>query len=306
MVSFTKLRFVVIGAGLIGPRHARTATGSPDTELVAIELSSAGIHILVEKPFSTDIPSGKDLLQHLSTTGVKALVGHHRRFNPYMVAAKEIVSSSGKLGKVLAINGMWTLYKSLDYYQPPTAWRQDKTGGVVLINMIHEVDLLHYLMGPITTVYREKIESQSGLDAEEGAALTLRFNSSAVGSFLVADNLPSLYNFESGTGENPLIPKAGQNVDRVFGTDRSVSVPEMSVWSYKGEKSWSSELSREVVPVPEGVPSELQLNHFFKVIRGEEALSCTAQAGLAALLVCEAIRKALEGNSTVNIEPYSL
>jgi predicted dehydrogenase len=354
MSSPPNIRFAVIGAGLIGPRHAKTVAGNPDTDLVAIvdpmqgganlaaelktayyktvadliqskdkpdaaiictpnhthvpvstELSAAGIHVLVEKPFSTDIPSGKSLVQHLSTTNVKALVGHHRRFNPYMVTAKEIVSS-GKLGNILAVNGLWTLYKPIDYYNPPTEWRQTKTGGVVLINMIHEVDLLHYLLGPITSVHAEKMASHRGFDAEEGAALTLRFKSGVVGSFIVADNIPSPHNFEAGTGENPLIPKSGQDFYRIFGTNASLSVPDMSIWSHKGEKSWHSEMVRETIPVPEGVPFELQLQHFIRVIRGQEEPSCTAQAGLAALLVCEAIKRALEDNSTVQIEPYDL
>ncbi|KAM5354052.1 hypothetical protein ACJ41O_000702 [Fusarium nematophilum] len=271
---------------------------------LARELSSGGVHILIEKPFCTDIPSGKALLEHLRQTGVKALVGHHRRFNPYMVTAKQTVSS-GSLGKIIAINGMWATYKPPEYFDAPAEWRRTSTGGVVLINMVHEVDLLHYLFGPITRVHAEKTISQRGFDAEEGAVLTLRFKSGAVGSFLVSDNVPSPYNFESGTGENPLIPKAGQDFYRVFGTEASLSVPDMTTWSYRGgEKSWHGELVKETIPVPDGVPFELQLEHFVRVIRGEETPSCTPEAGLAALVVCQAIKDALEGNTTVDIDTF--
>ncbi|KAK7427264.1 hypothetical protein QQZ08_006200 [Neonectria magnoliae] len=269
------------------------------------ELSAGGVHVLIEKPFCTDIASGKALLEHLKDTKVKAIVGHHRRFNPYMVKAKEIVSS-GSLGNIVAVNGIWATFKPLDYFDPPTDWRRNKTGGVVLINMIHEVDLLQYLFGPITRIHAEKTISQRGFDAEEGAVLTIRFKSGAVGSFLVSDNLPSPYNFEAGTGENPLIPKSGQDFYRVFGTDGSLSVPDMTTWSYAGkQKSWNTELVRENVPVPEGIPFELQLSHFVRVIRHQEAPSCTAEAGLAALSVCQAIKDALEGNTTVEVEPFA-
>lgn len=354
MSSLQTIRVAIIGAGLIGPRHARTVAGNPDTVLVAIvdpmqggadlarelgiahyksvveliqskdkpdaaiictpnhthvpvsiELSSANIHVLIEKPFSTDIASGKKLLQHLKTTNVKALVGHHRRFNPYMVAAKKIVAS-GDLGSIVAINGLWTQYKPIEYFQAPTEWRQAKTGGVILINTIHDVDLLHYLFGPITKVHAESVQSQRGFEAEEGAALTLRFKSGVVGSFVVADNVASPHNFESGTGENPLFPKTGQDFYRIFGTHATLSIPDMSVWSYKGERSWQNELTRETVPVQTATPFELQLKHFVNVIRGQEEPSCTAQAGLGALLVCEAIKNALENNTTVEIEPYDL
>ncbi|PKS05142.1 hypothetical protein jhhlp_008509 [Lomentospora prolificans] len=273
---------------------------------ISKELVSAGVHALIEKPISNDVKSGEDLIKHIAGTDVKVLVGHHRRFNPYMIAAKEVVSS-GQLGSIVAINGLWALYKPNDYYDPPTDWRRGKSGGVILINMIHEVDLLHYLFGPITTVHAEKVASQRGFEAEEGAALTLRFKSGIVGSFVVADNVPSPYNFESGTGENPLIPKAGQDFYRVFGTEGSLSIPDMSIWSYNGtQKTWHSPLTKKTKSVEPGVPFELQLKHFVKVIRGEEEVSCSAKAGLGALYVCQAIKDAIENNSTVNIEPYEL
>ncbi|KAI0133854.1 hypothetical protein BJ170DRAFT_607641 [Xylariales sp. AK1849] len=351
----SEVRIAVVGAGLIGPRHARTIARSNVAKLVAIvdpapagnllateldvahytsvadmlqsahkpdaaiictpnhthvavakELSSAGTHVLVEKPISTDVESGKGLLDYLDRMDVKVLVGHHRRFNPYMVAAKRAVSS-GSLGRVTGVNGLWALYKPPGYFEPPAEWHRHETGGVVLINMIHEVDLLHHLFGPITRVHAEKAMPQRGYEAEEGAALTLRFRSGVVGSFFISDHAPSPYNFEAGTGENPLIPKAGQDFYQIFGTEASLSVPSMITWSYTGtQKSWHSALVQEKSSVSDGVPFELQLNHFCKVVQGEEMPSCTAKAGLAALIVCQAIKEALVADATVKIEEYDL
>ncbi len=154
-----------------------------------------------------------------------------------MVTAKRVISS-GSLGKAVAINGLWVLYKPLPYFDPPAEWkRHNSSGGVVLINMIHEVDLLHYLFGPIITVQADKMISQRDFGAEEGAALPMRFESGVVGSILVSDNLPSPYNFEAGTGENRLIPHTGQDFYRIFGTDASLSIPDMTLWSYRGHRS---------------------------------------------------------------------
>lgn len=238
--------FAVIGAGLIGPRHAHTVVNSSNTTLVAIcdplphgaalatklqtnhyktisemldsphkpqaaiictpnhthvaivkQLSAAGIHVLIEKPFSTNIPDGKELIRHLETSGVKSLVGHHRRFNPYMVAAKKIISS-GRLGDITAVNGLWATYKPDDYFDPPAEWRRQETGGVILINLVHEIDLLHHMFGPITRVHAEKTISRRGFKAEEGAALIFRFSSGVVGTFVVSDNCPRLSTLKPG------------------------------------------------------------------------------------------------------------
>ncbi|KAK9784491.1 hypothetical protein SCARD494_12840 [Seiridium cardinale] len=283
----------VDGAIICTPNHTHVPLSQ--------ELSAAGIHILIEKPISTDVSSGKELLSRLEQTNVKVLVGHHRRFNPFMVTAKKIVAS-GELGRIIGVNGLWALYKPPQYFDPPTDWRRHATGGVVLINMVHEVDLLHHLLGSISTVHGERTVSQRGFEAEEGAALTLRFRSGAVGSFFLCDTVPSPWNFESGTGENPTIPSTGQDFYRIFGTEASLSVPDMSVWSYHGtQKSWNSDLVRNSAEVSAGVPFELQVDHFCKVIRGEETPSCTAQVGLAALIVCQAIKEALADNITEGI-----
>ena len=280
------------------PNHTHVA--------VAKELSSGGVHLLIEKPLSTNESCAKELLEHLKGNSVRTLVGHHRRFNPYMVATKQILDA-GALGHVIAISGLWATYKPLDYFDPPTEWHRSGTGGVILINMIHEIDLLHYLFGPIARVHAEKTISQRGYEAEEGAALTVRFATGVVGTLIISDNAPSPHNFESGTGENPLIPKSGKDFYRIFGSEASLSVPDMTLSSYNGKsKTWHQEMVQESVPVEDGVPFELQLAHFIKVMRGEEAPSCTVRAGLAAVAVCSAIKKAVDANATVEIEPYEL
>lgn len=343
------LTFVVIGAGLIGPRHAQTVVSNPGTKLIAIvdpscagkhlaenygvayyesvsaliqsqkpdgaiictpnhthveiakELASAGVNILIEKPVSVDLESGTGLLQHLEDHSVKVLVGHHRRFNPYMVAAKTALDN-GAVGDVIAVNGIWATYKSPEYFAPPGDWRQSKSGGVILINLIHEVDLLQFLFGPIERVYAEATKSHRGFEAEEGVALTLRFSSGVVGTFVASDSAPSPQNFESGTGENPQIPKAGQDFYRILGTEGSLSVPDMTVWSYEqGKKSWTETLSRKQYKVEERVPFELQLAHFLRVIQEGEVLRCTVEDGLSALAVCTAIKESLASGMPVDI-----
>ncbi|KAK9379991.1 uncharacterized protein V2V93DRAFT_359523 [Kockiozyma suomiensis] len=350
----SKLKFAVIGCGVIGPRHARLVVANPDAQLVAIvtrssagvglaselgatsyssvadliaspdkpdaaiictpndthapvarELSAAGIHVLIEKPISSDIPSGKSLLEHLDKTGVVAFVGHHRRFNPYILAAKEIVES-GKLGDIIALNGLWLMFRSDYYFNDPWEWRRTKVGGVILINMIHEIDCLHFIFGPIVSVHAEKIKSLRGFEAEEGAALTLRFKSGMVGTFLIADNVPSPYNVEGGTGEYLQDPKSGEDFWRIFGTNATLSVPDMKIWSHDGVKSWTTPLKKEIYPVVPVLPFESHFQHFIKAIQGEKTPNCTARAGLASLLVCDAIRTAVENNSTEAVEEYEL
>ncbi|KAH8807518.1 quinate utilization oxidoreductase QutH [Xylogone sp. PMI_703] len=314
----------IIGSGLIGPRHAQSVKKNPLTKLVALvdpapygqkaaealstsyytsisslinsphkpvaaivctpnhthvtlskELIDAGIHVLVEKPVSTDIASGLSLIRRARTNNIHLLVGHHRRFNPYIIQTKKLIESN-ILGRIIAINGLWTLYKPDSYYLPPTEWRQSSTAGVT-----------------------------RGYEADEGAALIFRFESGAVGTFLVCDAAPSPFNFEAGTGENPTIPKVGKDFYRIFGTDGSLSVPDMAVYSYREstEKNWTQKLGMEIKDVNEDiVPFDEQVENFAEVIRGAKEPVCDGMEGLRALILCEAVKRAMEVGGVIHVE----
>jgi predicted dehydrogenase len=143
------------------PHAAIICTPNSTHVSIAKELTDAGVHILVEKPLATDIESGKELIRFCEEKGVKLLVGHHRQFNPYITVTKKVLDA-GKLGRVLAVSGIWANCKPTSYYGAPTEWRREQSAGAVLINLVHDVDLLQYLLGPIVRVHGEKAVSTRG------------------------------------------------------------------------------------------------------------------------------------------------
>ncbi|KAK5102674.1 hypothetical protein LTS08_003474 [Lithohypha guttulata] len=285
------------------PKCAIVCTPNDTHVPISLELIKAGIHILVEKPISTSIGSGRGLVHAAEQAQVKLLVGHHRRFNPHIISAKQVIGA-GILGNIIAITGLWTTFKPPSYFQSPTEWRQSSSAGVLLINMIHDIDLLHHLFGPITRVYAERTAAQRGYIAEEGAAITLRFACGVVGTFLTCDHTPSPHSFEAGTGENPMISKTEKDFYRVFGTEGMLEIPHCRVWSYREgeEKSWSSKLVVEEGGVEEDIPFVSQLKHFLRVVKGEEEPMCSGADGLRALIVCEAIKRSMRDEVPVTID----
>lgn len=303
-------------------------SGKPDAAIIctpnkthvalSTELLSAGINVLCEKPLSVDIPSGQSLVAHARAhPSLHLLAGHHRRFNPYVVATKRILESkTNSIGQITAISGLWALYKPPAYFDPPTEWRRNgDSGGPVWINLIHEIDILHYLLGShIVRVAAFEAPKRRGHDAEEGGAIILHFDNGVVGTFLLSDAVVSPHAFEMGTRENPVIPRAGKDVYRIFGTEGTLSVPDLRRSFYDvadgREKSWNSELS-EVTETLEAwlseeerakVPFELQVAHFVRVIRGNEKPVCSGEDGLAAVRVAEAVRVALRTGHVVDVE----
>jgi predicted dehydrogenase len=195
-------------------------------------------------------------------------------------------------------------YKPSSYFDTPSEWHRSSTsGGPIMINLIHEIDILHYLFGPITRVSAEKTKSQRGFEAEEGAAIILRFENGVVGTFLLSDAVPSPHNFEAGTGENPMIPKVGKDVYRIFGTEGMVSVPDMRWSRYDGVNSWTEEIKEAKVEVEMGkAPFQLQVKHLVEVLAGREEPVCSGADGLRAVAVCEAVKKAMDTGLPIDIK----
>ena len=67
--------------------------------VTALQCIDAGIPAIVEKPFTTDLEEGRKVLAAAKAAGVPLLTGHHRRYNPLIQKAVEIVQS-GKLGHI--------------------------------------------------------------------------------------------------------------------------------------------------------------------------------------------------------------
>lgn len=291
------------------PDAAIVCTPNHTHAAAAKALADAGIHMIIEKPFCTDVQTGKDLVSLLqeanARSGVKTLVGHHRRFNPYATATADAVAS-GSLGRVIGVNGLWGVIKPMSYFD--AEWRRMRTAGPILINLIHDVDLLHAFLGPIVRVQADATASRRGFEAEEGAAIIFRFKNGAVGTFFLCDNVVSPFGWEYGTGEDPRFPTTGKDFYRIFGTDATLSVPDMTRWSYDGRaaKSWEEKMTSDRLEIGTGVAFDRQLAHFVEVIRGREEPKCTPAAGLAALIICEAVKKSLETQAPVDVEPYSL
>jgi predicted dehydrogenase len=265
-------------------------THAPIAEL----LSEHGIHILLEKPITTTIEDGIKVLETCRRNNTRLCVGHHRRCHASIRAAKHALDS-GAIGRCIGVSGVWVALKTQRYFDGPGYWHRDSSGDVLLVNLIHEVDLLQYLLGPIERVYAERAASTRGYAGEEGAAVTLRFENGAVGTFLVLDNAASPFNIEAGTGESDQYPYTGQDCYRLFGTKGTLSVPDGRLWQPKhldrGRKSqW---VETRINTDGEEVYRE-QLRNFVAVVRGLEDPVCTGADGLSAVTVCDAIRKSIE------------
>lgn len=226
-----------------------------------------GLPVFVEKPITATVEEAEALLYLAATQDLPILVGHQRRYYPFVQQAHDWIQA-GRLGKLVGISGQWTLRKDDEYYAPD--WRKQVAAGPVLTNLIHELDLLRFLCGEILSVSAEVSDHVQGFAKEDVAALILRFANHAVGTFLLSDQTPSPWHWEGATGENLAFPHLGQNSLRLLGTEAALDFPNLTLWRYDSSPGdWRRGMSAEQQPLQMMDAYVAQLQHFVRVIRQE-------------------------------------
>ncbi|MGL5136387.1 MAG: Gfo/Idh/MocA family protein [Beijerinckiaceae bacterium] len=281
------------------------AAGRPDGVLIAtpnqlhvahgLAAVAAGLPVLVEKPIADDLGEGAKLVSAAASAGVPLLTGHHRRHNPMVARAKEIIAS-GKLGRIVAAHSFFWLLKPDEYFE--TEWRRMPGAGPVLMNAIHDIDLFRYLVGEVAEVHAFQNNAVRGHPVDETSVVILRFDNGALGTLNISDTVVAPWSWEQTTGENAAFPQADQHCYHIGGTHGSLAVPRLELWSNPGKRGWFEPfaIAREVVADED--PLRLQIRHFARVIRGDELPLVSGAEGLATLKVIAAIhRSAREGRS---------
>jgi len=155
----------------IRPQAVIVATPNATHADIGIECLQAGADVLMEKPITDTLPDARRLCAAADLAGRVLLVGHQRRYNAILRAARGIVQS-GRLGQLVSATGMATWLKPDAYFD--MAWRRHKGGGPILINLIHDIDLLRFLMGEIDSVQASSANAVRGFEVEDTAAVILR------------------------------------------------------------------------------------------------------------------------------------
>ncbi|MDJ1158062.1 Gfo/Idh/MocA family oxidoreductase [Chelatococcus sp. SYSU_G07232] len=266
----------------------------------ALACLAAGVPVLVEKPLADGLEEGRRLVEAQARAGVPVLVGHYRRHNPILRKAREIVRS-GQLGRITCVVATCLVLKPDDYFE--VSWRVQPGGGPVLINLVHDIDNLRFICGDIVAVQAVASNVARRHPVEDSAAAAVLFADGAVGTFCVSDAAAGPYSWELSAGENRLYPRQFESCYLVSGTEGTLSLPMLEVWSYPRGRGWSAPLAREIAPVTPADPLVEQMRHFLRVIRGEEAPLVDAADGLRTLETVLAVGRSAQAGARVALAP---
>jgi myo-inositol 2-dehydrogenase/D-chiro-inositol 1-dehydrogenase len=146
-----------------------------ELELTAID---AGVALFVEKPVALSIDLARQVAQAIQQRGLVSSCGYQTRYAEAADKARELLA-----GKTIAM--------ALGFYLgglPSTPWWrvQSKSGGQLVEQATHTVDLMRWLAGDVDKVYSagalRALKETPNLDIFDVATTTLHFTSGAIGT----------------------------------------------------------------------------------------------------------------------------
>ena len=283
---------------LARPDAVIVATPNATHADIGIQCLEAGAHVLIEKPITDTLADARRLCAAADAARLTLLVGHQRRYNGILRAARGIVQS-GRLGKLVSATGMATFLKPDPYFE--MEWRRRKGGGPILINLIHDIDLLRFLMGEIDSVQATSANAVRGFEVEDTAAVLLRFKNGALATMTVSDSTTAPWNWDLAAGEAAHYPRQDVNTHFISGTHGSVTLPRLEVWEYRSDRGWHQPLTQERIALHDTNPYAEQLRHLHAVVHGQETPVCSGQDAMRSLQAVLAIHEAAQSGGTVMV-----
>jgi predicted dehydrogenase len=257
-----------------------------------------GLPVLIEKPIADHSGNVSELIETAERKGVRLLVGHHRRHSVTLQRAKAAIDA-GDLGRIVTAHAVFWTFKPRDYFTE--AWRTKSGGGPVLINAVHDVDCLRFLMGDVSSVHAFLSNAVRGHEVEDTATVLLRFASGALATISISDTAVSPWSWEMTSRENPAYPPVDEACYYLAGTRGALAVPNLWRWT-QSEPSWLRPLERDRLDGFEPAdPLVRQLQHFRDVILGDALPLVSGREGLETLRVIEGILESARTGMTVQL-----
>lgn len=178
-------------AGTYGAAAAASVAGLLELELDAVyvcvppfahgpaerAIIELGLPLFVEKPIAVNLDVALEIAALLAQRELVTAVGHHWRYLAVVDEARRILADR----PVRLVTGAW-----LDKV-PPVAWwpHRDRSGGPVVEQAAHVLDLTRYLIGEVTEVAAFGNGTPPPVDSADvdgATAAVLRFADGAVGT----------------------------------------------------------------------------------------------------------------------------
>jgi predicted dehydrogenase len=268
---------------------------------LAIAAMAAGRHVLVEKPIAHRSADAREMIAARDRTGKVLMVGMNQRFDPLVAAARRRILA-GEIGEVLYARAHWnrrTLGKGVAARGDWAATAELSGGGPLIDLGVHKLDLAMFLMG------FPQVESVCGFCAAGvGRAAAKRRG----GVYEVEDMAAGLVRFRGGSA---LHLEAAYFMNQAEEPPQQVAIYGSEGGFVAGRPHGhllfraDGDANAPVKLTPQHGWAATAVEHFVQVLRGQQELSPTAEEGLIALRIVEAIYESARTARVVALGPQT-
>jgi predicted dehydrogenase len=163
--------------------------------------ATRGLAIFCEKPLATNLADARMMAEQVRAAGVTNQVGLTLRRSPAYLWAKHLIDDPAA-GPVMTVVFRDDQFIPIQGHYSST-WRADKAragAGTLIEHSIHDVDMLHFLVGDIANVHARSANHHGHDGIEDALTATFAFTNGAIGTLASVwhDNLarPSLRRVE--------------------------------------------------------------------------------------------------------------
>jgi UDP-N-acetyl-2-amino-2-deoxyglucuronate dehydrogenase len=286
---------------LRNPAVAVVYVAVPHDQLAAVTAKAleAGKHVLAEKPMALDPETIRSLERHASDQRRSLGVVFQLRASAAAIESRRLIES-GAIGDIQLVRIRTLIDKPPQYWQSgPTGrvvdgWRSRRDqagGGVVLMNSIHQLDVVRYMTGLEFVRASGETATNGGLDVEDRASASLRLSNGGIVNLVASAFSPGAQGeeqieIEGSTGRLDLSDPYASDSLRVFLRQPAAGL---------AATAWT-----DVALAPRDSLSEL-LRAFVGAVRGVGRPLATAGDAAAALAAVRAIYSSAEGGHSVDI-----
>jgi predicted dehydrogenase len=260
------------------------ATPTVHHRAAAESLLAKGVHCLIEKPLAPSVEEARAIADAAARSGALLQVGHVVRYDPVMVAIRQLGIGMPRFVEVDRISPM--TFRSVDV-------------GVVLDMMIHDIDVLLMLMEREPERVDASAVSVLG-DSEDVCNARLTFPPDRHGHRCVANVTASRLAMKTERKMRLISPEAyvsadfqerkGSVVRRTANDARMDEIRgQLKAGKDLSSMNWLDLVSMEPLKVDVGEPLKLQLEDFLDAIRSGRKPFVDAEAGFAAVRTAERI-----------------
>ncbi len=152
-------------------------TVPPDAHgAVEMEAAARGVHLFIEKPIALELQTARRIGAEIRKAGVLCSVGYCFRYCDAIQAAHQLLK-----GKAVSL-----VSGAFHGGMPGAPWwrKRARSGGQIVEQTTHLVDLVRYLCGPIAEVHamaaRGCMSQVADYDVDDSTVLTMRLKTGAV------------------------------------------------------------------------------------------------------------------------------